>query len=138
MKLDKDTVIIEAMWPDKRTQSTVGTIQSHIKNMIKGVTQGFTVKLKIVFAHFPMSIKVLGNNVIVENFFGERRPRKASISGDVQIKVEGDDVIIQGIDLEAVTQTAANIQQATQIKKKDPRVFLDGIYVYERIEGMSK
>jgi hypothetical protein len=23
------------------------------------------------------------------------------------------------------------------VKKKDPRVFLDGIYVYERLEGME-
>jgi large subunit ribosomal protein L6 len=130
-------VTIEVMWPDKRTAATVGTIYSHIQNMIKGVTHGFTVKMKIVFAHFPMSVKIQENQVIIENFFGERQPRRASIFGDVQIKVEEDDVIIQGINLEAVTQTAANIQQATRIKKKDPRVFLDGIYVYERNEGMQ-
>ncbi len=129
-------VTLEARWPDKRTEATVGTIRSHIQNMINGVTHGFTVKMKIVFAHFPMSIKIDENQVIIENFFGERRPRRASIYGDVKIKVENEDVIIQGINLEAVTQTAANIQQATQIKKKDPRVFLDGIYVYERSEGM--
>jgi large subunit ribosomal protein L6 len=114
-------VTIEVMWPDKKTEATVGTIYSHIQNMI----------------HFPMSIKIQENQVIIENFFGERRPRRASIFGDVQITVEDDDVIIQGINLEAVTQTAANIQQATHIKKKDPRVFLDGIYVYERNEGMK-
>jgi large subunit ribosomal protein L6 len=129
-------VTIEVMWPNKRTAATVGTIHSHIQNMIIGVTHGFTVKMKIVFAHFPMSVKIQENQVIIENFFGERQPRRASIFGDVQIKVENDDVIIQGINLEAVTQTAANIQQATKIKKKDPRVFLDGIYVYERNEGM--
>ncbi len=135
--LQKDNkVAIEAMWPDKRTEATVGTIRSHIQNMIKGVTHGFTVRMKIVFAHFPMSIKINENQVIIENFFGERRPRRAPIYGDVKIQVENEDVIIQGINLEAVTQTAANIQQATQIKKKDPRVFLDGIYVYERSEGM--
>jgi large subunit ribosomal protein L6 len=133
---EDNKVTLEAKWPDKRTEATVGTIRSHIQNMIKGVTHGFTVKMKIVFAHFPMSIKINENQVVIENFFGERRPRRAAIYGDVKIKVENDDVIIQGINLEAVTQTAANIQQATQIKKKDPRVFLDGIYVYERSEGM--
>ena len=133
---EDNKVRVEARWPDKRTEATVGTIRSHIQNMVKGVTQGFTVKMKIVFAHFPMSIKINENQVVIENFFGERRPRRALIYGDVKIKVENEDVIIQGINLEAVTQTAANIQQATQIKKKDPRVFLDGIYVYERSEGM--
>ncbi|RLG51399.1 MAG: 50S ribosomal protein L6, partial [Thermoproteota archaeon] len=29
-------------------------------------------------------------------------------------------------------QTAANIRLATKIKRKDPRVFQDGIYVVER------
>ncbi len=134
---EKEKVTIEARWPDKRTEATIGTIHSHIQNMIKGVTHGFTVKMKIVFDHFPMSVKIQEDQVIIENFFGERQPRRASIFGDVQIKVENDDVIIQGINLESVTQTAANIQQATQIKKKDPRVFLDGIYVYERNEGMQ-
>jgi large subunit ribosomal protein L6 len=59
------------------------------------------------------------------------------IIGDVKVKVEGDDIIVQGSNLEDVSQTAANIEQATKVKKKDPRVFLDGIYVFERNEGMA-
>jgi large subunit ribosomal protein L6 len=38
--------------------------------------------------------------------------------------------------LEEVSQTAANIEKATSMKDKDPRVFLDGIYVFEKKEGM--
>jgi large subunit ribosomal protein L6 len=45
--------------------------------------------------------------------------------------------VVQGLNLEDVSQTAANIEQATKVKKKDPRVFLDGIYVYEQNEGME-
>jgi large subunit ribosomal protein L6 len=129
-------LIVEAAWPNKKRAATVGTIRSHIHNMITGVVKGFTVKLKIVFAHFPMAIKILDDRVVIENFTGERRPRTARIHGDVKIKVDGDDIILQGIDLEEVTQTAANIQRATYIKKKDPRVFLDGIYVFEKNEEM--
>jgi large subunit ribosomal protein L6 len=106
--------------------------------MITGVRKGFTCKLKIVFSHFPISVKVKDKTVLIENFTGERNPRKAKIVGDVQIKVQSEDIIIQGINLEDVSQTAANIEQATKVKRKDPRVFLDGIYVYERIEGMEK
>jgi len=47
-------------------------------------------------------------------------------------------VIIQGINLEDVSQTAANIEQATKVKRKDPRIFLDGIYVYEKEEGIEE
>lgn len=136
LRLEKGRLIIESPWLDKKRAATVGTIRSHIKNMITGVVKGFTVKLKIVFAHFPISVKTQDDVVVIENFHGERRPRRARIHGDVKIKVEGDDIIIQGIDLEHVTQSAANVQQATQIKKKDPRIFLDGIYVFEKSEGM--
>jgi large subunit ribosomal protein L6 len=58
--------------------------------------------------------------------------------GDTTVKINGDDVIIQGISLEDVSQTAANIQNSTKIKNKDPRVFLDGIYVYEQHEGFEE
>jgi len=136
LRLEKGRLIVEAPWPDKKRMATVGTIRSRIKNMMVGVAKGFTVKLKIVFAHFPMSVKVQDSTLVVENFHGERRPRRAHIHGNVTVKVEGDDILVKGIDLEHVTQTAANIQQATQIKKKDPRIFLDGIYVFEKSEGM--
>lgn len=137
IELDGRTVSIRANWPRKREAALVGTISSHIQNMIVGVTNGFTYKLKIVFSHFPISVKVKENTVLIENFTGERSSRKAKIIGDVKVTPKGDDVLVQGINLEDVSQTAANIQKATKIKKKDPRVFLDGIYVYERLEGME-
>jgi len=134
---DAKTVRIWAEWPRKKEASLVGTVNSHIQNMITGVEKGFLYKLKIVFSHFPISVKVQDDFVLIENFTGERRGRKAKIIGDVKVKVESDDVLVEGINLEAVSQTAANIEQATKVKKKDPRVFLDGIYVYERKEGIE-
>lgn len=129
-------VLIEVIWPDKKKRALVGTIRSHIRNMITGVTKGYTYKLTIVFAHFPMTVRVEENRVVVENFSGERQPRIGKIIGDVKIEVMDEDVIVKGIDLNDVSQTAANIQEATWIKKKDHRVFLDGIYIYEKSEGM--
>jgi large subunit ribosomal protein L6 len=131
------TIRVWAEWPRKKEASLVGTIHSHIQNMISGVQKGFSYKLKIVFSHFPISVKVQGKTVLIENFTGERRARKVKILGDVQVKVQSDDIVVQGLNLEDVSQTAANIEQATKVKKKDPRVFLDGIYVYERNEGME-
>jgi large subunit ribosomal protein L6 len=105
--------------------------------MITGVRKGFTYKLKIVFSHFPISVKTKEKTILIENFTGERNPRKARIIGNAQVKIQGDDVVVQGINLEEVSQTAANIEQATRIRRKDPRVFLDGVYVYEKAEGME-
>ena len=136
MEVDGKTMRVWAEWPRKREASLVGTVHSHIQNMIKGVTKGFTYKLKIVFSHFPMSAKVREKTVLIENFTGERSPRKAEIMGNARVKIENEDIIVQDLDLEKVSQTAANIEQATRVKRKDPRIFLDGIYVYERSEGM--
>ncbi|MCL2359724.1 MAG: 50S ribosomal protein L6 [Nitrososphaerota archaeon] len=130
-------VRISAKWPRKKETALVGTIHSHINNMIVGVTKGYTYKLKIVFSHFPISVKLQGKSIHIENFTGERRPRSVEIIGNVKVQIEPEDIIVQGINLEDVSQTAANIEQSTKVRKKDPRVFLDGIYVYERNEGMA-
>jgi large subunit ribosomal protein L6 len=135
--LNGQTVRVWAEWPRKKEAALVGTIHSHIQNMITGVQKGFSYKLKIVFSHFPISAKVQDKSILIENFTGERRPRKVKMIGDVQVKVQSEDIIVQGVNLEHVSQTAANIEQSTKVKKKDPRVFLDGIYVYERNEGME-
>lgn len=138
ISLEGKTVTVQASWPRKKEAALVGTIRSHIQNMIKGVTTGFTYKLKIVFSHFPITVKVMGNQLAITNFTGERSPRNAKIMGNTKIILKGDDVIVQGINIEDVSQTAANIQNSTKIRNKDPRVFLDGIYVYEKHEGFQE
>jgi large subunit ribosomal protein L6 len=138
IRLNDKTVTVQASWPRKKEAALVGTVRSHIQNMIKGVTTGFTYKLKIVFSHFPITVNVQGKTLTIKNFTGERNPRKAKIMGDTKVTIKGDDIIVQGINLEDVSQTAANIQNATKIRKKDPRVFLDGIYVFEKHEGFQE
>jgi len=137
VELEDKKVVVKANWPRKKEAALVGTIASHVQNMIKGVTKGYTYKLKIAFAHFPISVKVKGNMVSIENFTGERSPRVIKILGDVKVSTKEDDVLVQGINLEDVSQTAANIEHATKVRRKDPRVFLDGIFVYEKKEGME-
>lgn len=138
IRLEDKTIEVHTNWPRKREAAVVGTIHSHIQNMITGVTKGFTYRLKIVFSHFPISVKARENTVAIENFTGERSPRAAKIMGDTQVIVKDEDIIVQGINIEEVSQTAANIEKATKVKRKDPRVFLDGIYVHEKHEGMEE
>jgi large subunit ribosomal protein L6 len=130
-------VRVSAKWPRKKEAALVGTIYSHIQNMITGVTKGYSYKLKIVYSHFPISVKTQGKSVLIENFTGERMARNIKILGEVKVKIETDDITVSGINLEDVSQTAANIEQATRVRGKDPRVFLDGLYVFERNEGMA-
>lgn len=137
LQLEDKKVVVQTSWPRKREAALVGTVAAIIQNMITGVTKGYTYKLKIVFSHFPISVKVKEKKVSIENFTGERSPRLTRIMGDVKVSFKEDDVIVQGISLEDVSQTAANVERATKVKNKDPRVFLDGIFVYEKKEGME-
>ena len=125
-------VVVFKEFPRKRDIAIARTFKAHIANMIKGVTEGFTYKLKVVYSHFPMTVKVQGDEVVIENFLGEKNPRRAKILPGVTVKVRGQEVIVEGIDKEAVGQTAANIEQATRITKWDRRVFQDGVYIVEK------
>ena len=132
IRMEDKTLNIWTVNPKKREASLVNTISTHIKNMIKGVKKGFTYKMKIVFVHFPITVRVEGRQIIIQNFIGERKPRAAKVVGDVRVTIKGDDVILEGVNIEHVSQTAANIRKATKIRRKDLRKFLDGIYVYSK------
>lgn len=132
IKKDEEKVILETNFPKKKDKSMLGTTKAHISNMIIGVSNGFTYHMKIVFAHFPMTVKVNKEDITIDNFLGERHPRKANIIGDSKVSVKGDEVTISGINKEHVGQTMANLEQATKIKGRDPRVFQDGIYLVSK------
>ncbi|MFL6483793.1 MAG: 50S ribosomal protein L6 [Nitrososphaera sp.] len=122
----------------KKDLAVTNTARSIIEGMIKGVEKGYTYRLKIIFAHFPISVKVKGKEVHVENFFGERSARISRVIGDAtKVSVAGEDVLVQGPSIENVSQTAANIELSTKTKGKDQRVFLDGLYIYSKEEGMQ-
>lgn len=132
LRKEGEKIIVSSNSSRKKRRSSVGTVISHIRNMFEGVVNPFSSKLKVVYSHFPISVSVEGNKVKVENFIGEEKPRVAEVVGDTEVEVKGEDIEIRGPDKEAVGQTAANIEQATQAKGRDPRVFQDGIYIVER------
>lgn len=136
-KIFGKSVVVTASWPRKEETAMVGTAAARIRNMIKGVTSGFAYKLKVVHAHFPITVRVAEKDrkVLIENFAGEKTPRTAWIVGDANVRVAGDEITVEGINIEHVSQTAANIETATRIKDKDQRVFLDGIYIFEKKEA---
>ena len=134
IKKEDNKIIVKAELPRRKEKALVGTFAAHIKNMIKGVSEGFTYKMKIVYSHFPIKASVKGDEFIIENFLGEKSPRKAKLFGNVKVTIKGSDVIIEGINREEVGQTAANIERATRVKDKDVRVFQDGIYIVSKGE----
>ena len=115
--------------PKRREKALIGTFKAHINNMIKGVTEGFEYKMKTVFANFQIKSSVEGDAFIIQNFLGERAPRTAEILEGVTVEAKGENVTVSGMDKEKVGQTAINIERATKVKKRDIRVFQDGVYI---------
>lgn len=134
IKVEKvnDKMVVSCKSEKRKAKSLVGTIAAHLRNMIKGVTQGYEYELKVVYMHFPITLKVEKDKIIIQNFLGERTPRIANIVGSTKVEVKGREIKVKGIDLEAVSQTAANLEQATRIVGKDRRTFQDGIFITKK------
>ena len=136
VSVEDGSVVIESPDDsDAKTNATVGTFESHVNNMFYGVTEGWTYEMEIFYAHFPMQVEVQGEEVVIENFLGERAPRRTPIRGDTQVEVDGEEVTLSGSDKEAVGQTAADIEQLTRVSGKDNRVFQDGVYITQKPTG---
>lgn len=138
LSADGKNIIIKSLGTRKQDYAIFNTAQSLIKSLLTGVQKGYTFKMKIVYAHFPITIKIKDGNILVENFQGERAARISKIRGDTKIVTKGDDVVLTGPVLTDVSQTAASLQQNTKVKNKDHRVFLDGIYLFEKSPGIEK
>ena len=129
-------VVVKPYGRRKKDLAITNTSRSIVRNTIDGVLNGYTYKLKIIYAHFPISVKIKDKHIFIENFFGERSPRVIKIIGDCKVSTQGEDLIVQGPNLDDVAQTAANVELATKVKEKDQRVFLDGLYIYSKEKGM--
>ena len=116
----------------KRSQALLRTWAAHLRMIGGGLTRGVEARLKVVAAHFPMKVQVKGEELVIENFLGEKHPRSTQLVAGTKAEVDGDIVRLSGHDVEQVGQSAANIERATRIRDYDPRVFQDGIYLIER------
>ncbi len=128
---------VEKWFGRKKELASVRTVCSHIENLIKGVTKGYKYKMRAVYAHFPINcaISEAGTLVEVRNFLGEKFIRRVRMHDGVvceNSKEQKDELILTGNSVEAVSQSAALIQQSTTVKNKDIRKFLDGLYVSEK------
>src|SRR3989338_3016727 len=132
MEVQGNKVVLSPTNFNKRQKMLLNTCRSHIINMIKGVQDLYEYKLKVCSSHFPMSVTIEGNIFVVKNFLGEKVPRKSKILPNVKVAVQGDVVTVTGPDLEAVSQTAANIEQSTRITNRDRRVFQDGLWIISK------
>eukprot|EP00617_Octactis_speculum_P016572 CAMPEP_0185744728 /NCGR_PEP_ID=MMETSP1174-20130828/2892_1 /TAXON_ID=35687 /ORGANISM="Dictyocha speculum, Strain CCMP1381" /LENGTH=188 /DNA_ID=CAMNT_0028418299 /DNA_START=123 /DNA_END=689 /DNA_ORIENTATION=- len=119
-------------WGNRKQLACIRTVCSHVENMITGVQVGFLYKMRFVYSHFPINVAVAGEAVEIRNFMGEKRVRRVTVSeGVTAVRTADvkDQLELSGNDITTVSLTAARIQQACNIRHKDIRKFLDGIYV---------
>jgi len=98
------TVFARALW---------GTYSSHIRNMIKGVTEGYVEKLLIEGTGYKWSVS--GTNLDLS--LGFSHPVKVAIPTGITVKAEKGELTITGIDKEVVGSFAAYIRS---LKKPEP------------------
>ncbi len=132
IELKDGKVVFTAKKATKREKTRIGAYYSHVKNMIKGASEGHVYKLKVCSGHFPMNASVSGKEFVVKNFLGEKKPRIFKLKEGVDVKVEGDAVTVESCSKELAGQTAADIEMLTKITNRDLRIFQDGIYITEK------
>ncbi|XP_032459859.1 LOW QUALITY PROTEIN: 60S ribosomal protein L9-like [Phocoena sinus] len=133
----KKRLRVDTWWENRKELVTVRTICSHVQNVIKGVTLGFSYKTSSAYAHLPIHVVIQENGSLVEiqDFGSEKYICRVRMRPGVACSVSHarkDELILEGNDIELVSNSAALIQQATTVKNKDIRTFLDGIYVSEK------
>ncbi|WQF85046.1 Putative large ribosomal subunit protein uL6 [Colletotrichum destructivum] len=137
----KGTINIEIHHGSRKNVATLRTVRTLINNLIIGVTKGFKYKMRYVYAHFPINVNLEKNSetglweVEIRNFIGEKLVRRIVMREGVDVAVSSsqkDELVLSGNSLEAVSQSAADIQQICKVRNKDIRKFLDGMYVSEK------
>ena len=137
-RIEGNKIIAEKENATKKDKKLIKTDMAHIRNLLRGLEKSYIYKLQICSVHFPISVNIVGNEVVIKNFLGETKERKAKILPNVSVKIEKDIIIVEGPDKENVGQTASNIEQATRIKKRDRRIFQDGIFIISKEKGAGK
>lgn len=134
-KVNDKRIRLDLWFANRKQLACVRTVCSHIDNMITGVTRGFLYKMRFVYSHFPINVTLNGDTVEIRNFLGEKRVRKVKLLDGVKYVRSADvkdEIQLIGNDIANVSLTCAQIQQSTNVRNKDLRKFLDGIYVSEK------
>ena len=114
IKVEDNQIKIERPNDTSFMKAIHGTTRALINNMVKGVSEGFTVELEIFGVGYRANMK----GKTLELQLGYSHPVVYEPPEDIQISVEGQTVIkVSGIDKEKVGQVAATIRD---FRRPDP------------------
>ena len=91
-----------------------GTTNANIRNMMIGVSEGYSKALEIIGVGYRFNLK--GNKLVINA--GYSHPVEIDIPSDLKLSVEGNNqVTVSGISKEKVGEFAANIRK---VRKPEP------------------
>lgn len=99
-----DTPAAKALW---------GTYAAHLRNMITGVTEGFTRILEIEGVGYRAAVE--GNKIVLN--VGFSHPVSLDIPEGISAEVVKGEITLKGADKDALGQFAANVRK---VKKPEP------------------
>lgn len=137
LKISGSTITFGCEKGNKSQYKIIKSQIAHAKKMFFGLNEDYTYHLESCNVHFPMTLKIEGNTLLINNFLGEKTPRKARIMPGVKVDIKGAKITITSADKDAAGQTAANFEKATKIKLRDRRIFQDGIFITSKPGGVK-
>ena len=108
MKLEREGETIEVKRPNdlKKMKSLHGLTRSLLANMVTGVTNGYEKKLEVNGVGYRAAKQ--GKKLVLS--LGYSHPVEMEDPEGIETKVEGNNIIVAGIDKEKVGQFAAEIR----------------------------
>ncbi|MCR4782396.1 MAG: 50S ribosomal protein L6 [Lachnospiraceae bacterium] len=107
IKKEGEEVIVERPNDLKKNKSLHGLTRSLIQNMVTGVAEGYTKTLEINGVGYRAEKS--GKKLTLH--LGYSHPVEMEDPEGIESKVEGNNIIVSGIDKEKVGQYAANIRE---------------------------
>ena len=132
IKVQGNEILFSSEKANKKEIKVIRSYIAHLKNMFSGLNEEYVYELESCNVHFPMTMKQDKGVVLINNFLGEKTPRKAVILPNVDVQIKGAKITVSSHDKEAAGQTAANLEKATIVRNRDRRIFQDGIYIIEK------
>lgn len=113
VKIDGENISFDKKVETLESKSMWGTVASHVRNMITGVTEGFTKKLILEGVGFKSEVKDGFLNLAL----GFSHPVKMEIPKELTVTAEKNNITITGIDKELVGSFTAKVRS---MKKPEP------------------
>ena len=113
VEVGAEGVVVTPKVSNLESRAMLGTTAAHVRNMLAGVTQGFTKKLLIEGVGYKWDVQGKTLNLAL----GFSHPVKVAIPEGLTVVVEKGALSVSGFDREAVGQFAANIRA---LKKPEP------------------